>query len=416
MRVLLIILLGLFVAASLALIMVRNPGYVLIAREPYVLETSLAVFALLLAALFVIFYYNLRLASRILRTPHALTRWRQARRTRRAREAWQAGLTHLLAGEWLEAEKSLLASLHAADSPFLCNLAAAVAAHEQNDRDKRDRYLTEAQRHVHETDGLAAALLQARLQLAGGELEPAHATLARLHSEHPKHAETARLLIEVFRRLHDWPSLSRLLPEARKRRWLAEAELDRLERDLHHALLSLNLPVGTLAPLRTAWSAMPAAWRDDPALVATYARQLLRHGAFDECARLLEATLENHWNEELVQLYGQIPDSQPAARFDIAEEWLARHGESAVLILTLGLLAAQVKRPDRARFYLEKSLALAASAEAHEALAALHAEAGESAPALEHYRRALQYNREIRAAAPVRPAAAKARGETDYGY
>ena len=52
MKTLFGILLLLFIAASAALFVAKNPGYVLIAREPWVLETSLAVFALILTALF----------------------------------------------------------------------------------------------------------------------------------------------------------------------------------------------------------------------------------------------------------------------------------------------------------------------------------------------------------------------------
>ncbi len=77
MRTLFGILLLLFVAASATLVAFRNPGYVLITREPYVLETSLAVFLLIAAAVFTVVYFGVRLLVRIVRAPHSLTRWRQ---------------------------------------------------------------------------------------------------------------------------------------------------------------------------------------------------------------------------------------------------------------------------------------------------------------------------------------------------
>src|SRR4030067_1531299 len=107
MRTLFSTLLLLFVAAAAPLVAFRNPGYVLITREPYVLETSLAVFLLIAVAIFTVLFLCGRLLVRIVRVPHSLTRWRQTRRTRKAREAFLNGLTHLLAGEWVKAEKDL---------------------------------------------------------------------------------------------------------------------------------------------------------------------------------------------------------------------------------------------------------------------------------------------------------------------
>src|SRR4030067_901783 len=144
MRTLFSTLLLLFVAASATLVAFRNPGYGLITREPYVLETSLAVFLLIAVAIFTVLYLCVRLLVRIVRVPHSLTRLRQTRRTRQAREAFLNGLTYLLAGEWLKAEKDLVASLHAADSPFLGYLAAALAAQGHGETAKRDQYLSHA--------------------------------------------------------------------------------------------------------------------------------------------------------------------------------------------------------------------------------------------------------------------------------
>jgi HemY protein len=388
MRILFGSLLLLFVAASTALIAMRDPGYVLITREPYVLETSLAVFLPILALLFVGFYYGVRLVSRLWHSPRDLKRWRQARRTRRAREAFLAGLTQIMAGEWFKAEKSLLACMHAADSPFLAQLAAAVAAHGQNDRPKRERYLAQAlaQAGPH---GDAVRLVQARLQLASGELEPAHAVLVRLQADHPVHAETVRLLLTVLRRLRDWPALARLLPEARRHHWLPDAELAGLELDTHGALLGLELPDGAQAALERAWEAVPKHLHDQPAIVAAYARQLLRHGDVPECLRLLEAALEKRWDEELVHLYGMATGPQPLQQLETAEEWLTRHGESAMLYLTLGRLARRSRLDDRAQVYLEKSLGVNAGAEAHEELGSLFATRDQPTQALEHCRQAL---------------------------
>lgn len=394
MRALFVILLMLFVAASATLIAFRNPGYVLIAREPFVLETSLAVFLLIAAAAFAVLYAGVRLLVRIIRVPKSLTRWRQTRRTRKAREAFLNGLTHLLGGEWLKAEQELVASLHAADSPLLGLLGAALAAQGQGDTGKRDGYLARAHQYGGNTS-LAAQTLQAQAQLLSHQDEQALATLTQLRAQHPQPAQPLRLLIETQRRLRDWQNLARLLPEARRRALLPENELDDLERETHGALLNLPLPDGALPTLQQAWTAAPKALRRHPDLVAVYARQLIRQGAADECVQLLAVTLERDWDERLVLLYGEAQGTRPAVQLEAAEEWQARHGDSPALLLTLGRLARRNRLNTRARGYLEKSIALVATAEAHAELGLLFEETGDSVEALRHCRQALELCRDL---------------------
>jgi HemY protein len=408
------ILLLLFVAASAALLVARDPGYVLVAREPLVIETSLAVFVLLLAAGFVALYALVRLTLRLWRAPRDLARWRQTRRTRRARAAFQDGLSQLLTGDWLKAEKSLLTGQRGADSPFLGNLAAALAAHGQHDAARRDRYLAAAHDQAGE-HALAADLLQARLQLASGELEPAHAALRQMAEQHPAQAEIRRLLISVLRRLRDWQALARLMPEARQRHLLPETELDAIELETQLALLSLDLPRGALDTLHQAWATVPATLRDHPQLLATYARQLLRQDAADEAVALLGQALDRHWDPALLQQYGETIGARPAAQLETAEEWRARHGDSAALLLTIGRLARHLQQHDKARAALERSLTLGAGSAAHAELARLFEAQGDTARALEHYRRALETACLPAAAAAGRPTP-RASGKTDYGY
>jgi len=417
MKTLFGILLLLFVAASVTLVAFRNPGYVLITREPYVLETSLAVFLLIASVVFAILYFCVRLLVRIVHVPHSLTRWRQTRRTRKAREAFLSGLTQLFAGEWLKAEKELLASLHAADSPFLGYLAAALAAQGQGDTDKRDHYLSQAHQ-LDSADTLATEMTQTQLQLLAGQNEQALATLTRVQANHPHQAQAVRLLIETYRRLRDWQNLARLLPEARRRHLLPDEDLDSLERATQRELLSLPLPDGALDTLHRAWSEVSESARRHPDMVYVYARQLIDQNAMDECTALLAMTLERQWDERLVLLYGEARDALPAAQLETAEEWLTRHGESPALLLTLGRLAHRNRLTERARGYLEKSIELGATAEAHAELGQLFEETGDSSRALSHCRQALDLCRQLHQ--PVLSHQNRTASETsraiDYGY
>ena len=80
MRFLLLLFLAL--AAGIALtVFVDNPGYVLITREPWSVETSLTLFALGLFLAFISFYLLVRLLKNLFATPTKVRRW-QVRRHR----------------------------------------------------------------------------------------------------------------------------------------------------------------------------------------------------------------------------------------------------------------------------------------------------------------------------------------------
>jgi len=390
MRFLFGALLLLFLAASTTLIAMRDPGYVLISREPYSLETSLAIFLVLLTAVFVAFYYLLRLAFRLWNSPGDLTRWRQTRRTRRARESFLEGLRNLALGDWYKAEKSLLACMHAVDSPQLASLGAAIAAHGQGDVKKRDQYLSQAG-EIPGTGGSAVLILKTKMLLADGNLPAARSVLMDLQAERMDHSESARLLVSLLRQENDWTNVVRLLPAVRRHSWIPEQELYQIEIEAHASLLRLPLPANAGSALDLAWESVPKQIRSRPRVVAAYVRQLINQNRALEGREIIETILENSWEPELVNLYGQVTDASDAAsRLEVAEEWLARHGEEQEIFLALGRLTRRAGQAGRARQFLEKSLRIRPSADAHEELATLSADEGDLDGALDHCRQAIR--------------------------
>ena len=74
MRFLLILFLAL--AAGIALtLLAENPGYIIITREPWSLETSLTAFALGLGLAFILIYTLVRLLDHLINAPANLRHW-----------------------------------------------------------------------------------------------------------------------------------------------------------------------------------------------------------------------------------------------------------------------------------------------------------------------------------------------------
>ena len=421
MKLLIFIILVLFGAVSLGLIAMENPGYVLIAREPWSIEMSLTVFVILQLVGGVALYLLLHLLVRLWNTPREVARWRMGRRTQRARATLVQAMIALAENNWLEAEKNALIEVHSGEFPQANYLLAAYAAQKHGDHEKRDEYLALAHQNAPQ-DSLAIGMAQAQLQIIAQQYEQALATLSQLRIHDPKHGHVLGLLAQVYRELRDWDSLAKIIPELKKRKALPVGDIDALELETRRQLLMLPLPSGASGILKKSWNAVPQYLRQHPQLVAIYAQHLIDQGEAEECETLLASTIEHNWDETLVRLYGLVQGHDPSAQMDTALEWLNRQHDDASVLLTLGRLALRCKMPGKAREYLEKAVDLNGPLEAYHELGKLLDQAGEHTQAMALYHRAMERcTKELRAAArsaatPAHTRLGKTPATADYGY
>lgn len=389
MKLLLFIILTLFVAVSLTILAIENPGYVLLVREPWSLEMPLTLFALLLVVAVAALYFVIYLLVRLWHIPQEVSRWRKLRHNRRAYETLSQGLTYLFEGSWKKAEKRLLADLRYSQAPLLNYIAAAYAAQAQGDSEKRSEYLSLA--HQNENRGnFAIGMTQAHLHYFAHQYEQALAILTQLRIESPHHSHTLSLLTSVYQQLNDWASLANLIPELRKNRVMPASDIETLELETHRQLLTLPLPSGATETLERAWQLVPKNLRDDPTLVGIYTLHLINQGEMDKSETLLNTVLKRTWSDNLVYLYGQVRSTDLVTQLQTAEKWLTQHPNDPVLLLTLGYVALANKHKAKAQEYWERSIALREMAEAYDQLARLLEQTGQTEKAREYYRHAIR--------------------------
>ena len=387
MRLLVTTLLALLGAVGLALLARRDPGYVLIARSDWTLETSLTLAVIVVLATFTTLYFSLRALINTWQLPRRMATWRQLRRQMKARRATHRGLIDLAEGHWAEAEHHLTKYAEFSDTPLLNYLTAARAAQQQGADQRRDHYLSLAHRSMPEAE-LAVGLTQAEVQLSHGQLEQALATLMHLRTVAPRHTHVLYLLKRLYQRLKDWGQLKALLPDLRRNKVLGEEALQKLEKDVQ--LESLKQASSSRSALHDVWQALPKHLRQDTDLSYLYAQGLVHLGDDEEAERLLRETLKRRWQVELVHLYGRIHSADPARQLYNAEAWLRQHERDPLLLLTLGRLCLRNALWGKARSYLEASLGIERSAETLRELGVLLEQLGEVDSARALYREGLE--------------------------
>lgn len=373
---LLLVILG--AGAFVGELMIKDSGYVLIAYNQTTIETSLWVLLVALLIVFIVTHWVINLVTHTKLPTTKLKAWKDQRNQLISRRKTLKGLTSLSEGNWAQAQKQLAQAAERSDLPMVNYLAAARAAHEQDNEQATDELLQKARNTTPEAE-VTVAISQAEIQLSRGQLEPCLATLLRLRTLAPKNTYVMRLLKDIYVRLNDWQALSKLIPLLRKHQVLKDDELEQLSHQCASQLLDESiskLPVETseddrLNALDKAWGELSKDQTRNGDLVQHYTELLVSLGAEDHAEKNLRDLIKRNWDEKLVNIYGRLNGENPKKQLDTARGWLKSHDDSAALLLTLGRLSMRNQHWGQAVKHFEHSLELAPSSETLAELARL---------------------------------------------
>jgi HemY protein len=378
-------------AVVLSLWVKEDNGYVLIGYGSWTIEGSLALFALVVIALFLMLYVTIRSFIHVWRMPDRVATWRKKRRVLKAQQALTSGLVELAEGRWKVAERHLTRFATQSETPLLNYLAAARAAQLQGAHERRDDYLHLAHESMPSAD-VAVGLTQAELQLAHQQYEQALATLMHVRNLSPKHSYVMTLLKKLYENLGEWQKLEEMLPELKRRRVINEQEFQALEMRVYRERLKQEST--QLSSLVNYWQMIPKSVRQQQSLLLDYCRYMMTLDAGSRVEPLIATSVMREWSTDLVAIYGQIELADPSHQLATAENWLKNHAEDPVLLLTLAKLSLLNKLWGKGRSYLEASIAIAPTAESYQQLGLLLERLGETEKAMQCFRDGLCLNHE----------------------
>jgi len=338
-----------------AVLLVRDdPGVVMLRYRGWTIDTSLAVALAVVVIVAVAIYYLFRFLRGIWRMPYALQRQSQNRRHAKARRQLNQGLIDLAEGRFEQAENHFMRLVQLSDSPLVHYLAAARAAQLQGKHDARDSYLKAAHEANPEAE-LAIGVTQAELQLAHQQTEQALATLSHLHSIAPRHDYVTMLLARAYFELEDWTALVGILPDVRRKKLLKEKRLHEME--LAGYCGALQRSTSSQESLEKAWRGIPKSLQSDPAMMRFYLDVLARQRWHSSGAeQMLLKSLENQWDDSLIEVYGRLEARDANAQLARAEKWLDDFGHNENLLLALGRISMRARLWGKAQGYLEASI------------------------------------------------------------
>lgn len=405
MKRLFLVLIVLVLSVGAALWFKENNGYALFTAGPWTLQMSLFVFVGGLIALFVALNALWGLLQGLWYMPAGVRLWAGNRRRNKAREKLVGGLMLLAEGRNKEAEKAALHRADAFDMPVLSYLVAAIAAQRQGAWNARDQYLALADPGERRAQ-VALNMLQAQLQMQAQQWEQAMTKLSWVRERAPHNRHALRLLAESALALQNWERLAELLPDLRMNRVLSEAKLEDLEVQTAEARLRAASEQGP-APLDAIWREFTREQKRLPAIIALYARSLIRTGQAEQAEQLLRNRLDKDWDPRLLNVYAELDLGPATQALAVTERWLQDHPEDPDLLYAAGSQALRSEQLGSARSYLEASVSRSERPGTLRLLGDVYDRLGESGRARDSYRRALTKTLGEEPIHPVLPVAAE---------
>jgi len=273
--VLVLVLLALVLGGLLAALMVRDPGYVLLAWDGMTVETSiwLALFALALGVF--IASRAFRFIRALIGSGDGLRRWLHTRQREAAGRRFNQGLLLLAEGRWNDALSAFLGSARTDANALPGLLHAARAAHQLGKSEERDALLDRATKAV-PAAAVAAGLERASMQQAEGEWERSLATLSDLGRGAPHHPLVLTLTFRARIALGDADGAEELLKDVTQAGIASTEEVGRAREQICLARLARIRTTDAAADhARALWKRTLAATREQEDVLLAYVDALL---------------------------------------------------------------------------------------------------------------------------------------------
>lgn len=370
MRGLLWVLILFAAASGIALMAHFNEGYVLLVVASYRVEMSLNLVIFSIFGGFVLFYMLLRGAALAVALPERMRKSReQSRREKRT--------TLLLDALRLYFERRYGAAMNCLNQinepGNLEGVAALVAARItlcMQEPEKQAAWLDSA---VQRDAGLkmAAWMLEAERCIQAKMFAEAIELLKKIQDaseHHDQHLIVLKMELQARQAMRESDEILRVTRALEELDGI-DPETARLAKLAAH-LDNIEKKADDPDQLTAYYKGIPT-HEETQEVIHAYAGQLVRKGNSDMAQRFIEKQLSRHWDQTLVDLYGEIGGGEVDLRHLQMEKWKHEHDDDAHLWHAFAKIYLQQNMPEKAEEALVKALSIKELPEARQMLVKL---------------------------------------------
>ena len=379
-------------AVALALAGHYGSGFVVFVIPPWRAETSIMLYVMLQLFLFAAAYFLIQLAVKTYRLPRLLRKNKIESARTKSRDQLLESLQLLFSGEFRTAEARARTAMQHNDTRDMAAAIAAWAAYEGGNSGAAVPYLD----HIrNEGSSRMRDASKAYMLLADGKAHEALSLLKHLAASDPKNPGVLKMKVEAELAEKAWDDALVTLAPLTRSGMLPEGAAQQIR--LNAELNLIKSKPADPDIITAAWRAFARESRYDATMASTVATRLQAMGCGDEARDVIEQTIEargdERWESTLAAIYADCKTDATLAQIERGERWLRQHARDAVLLATLGKLCMRQALWGKAQSYLEASVALEPTLDAHMTLARLMEQLGRNDEAIRHVRRSAELAR-----------------------
>ena len=376
-------------AVALALAGRYGNGYVVFVVPPWRAEMSVMLYGILQLVLFALAYLLIQLAVKTYRLPRQLRKSKAEHERSKSRDVLLESLQLLFSGQFCSAEAQARNAMQHDETRDMGAAIAAWAAYEGGNSGAAVPYLD----HIRsEGSSRMRDASKAYMLLADGKAADALALLKDLAVSDPKNPGVLKMKVEAEMAGKAWDDVLITLAPLTRSGMLPPGAAQQIRLNAEINLLK-SKPANPEA-ITEAWKAFADESRFDVDMVATVARRLLALGCGEEAKTVIEDAIDQRgaddWDSQLAAIYADCITESTLAQIERAERWLRQHARDAELLATLGKLCMRQALWGKAQSYLEASVALQPTLDAHMTLSRLMEKLGRNDEAIRHMRRSAE--------------------------
>jgi HemY protein len=380
------------VAVAIALAGSHGTGYVVMVIPPWRIELSVMLFVILIFTGFALAYWAIRLAVATYGLPRHMKKVRAENERAKSRDAVFASLELLFSGRFRDAEEKARAGMQHDDTRDLAAALAAWAAYEGGNSGAAVPYLDRIRGEGGEKSANMRDASKAYMLLADGRAHEARELLKNLAESDPKNPGVLKMKVEAEVAEKAWDDVLATLNPLARSGLLPEAAAQQIR--LNAQMNLIKAKPADAEVILASWKALDNESRYDPAMAVTVAKRLVGLGSGEAAKLVVEDTINRRgpegWESSLAAIYADCKGESTLAQIERAEKWLKQHARDAVLLATLGKLCMRQSLWGKAQSYLEASVALQPTLDAHMTLARLMEQMGKRDEAVRHIRRSAE--------------------------
>ncbi|MCX7552380.1 tetratricopeptide repeat protein [Marinicella sp. S1101] len=375
-KVILLIIL-LLAVAWLTPQLIKNPGLIQVELLGYQIQMTAIAAGILLLLVFVAIWFIYGLLKAPKKAINHLT-------ANHSRKKFARGLLALSEGKWSTAEKLLVASAQKSPTPELSFMAAARAAVAQNDLQRAEAHLDEAEKVI--DNPLTVDLTRCEIWVKSGQAEKALPLLATILNTYPNNPRAVHLQTQASQQTQDWKLLQSTIPKAEKLAIINHQQSNELKTKV---TLERFAAASSESELDDIWHALSK--KQQQSYRHSYCETGLRLGAYQQVTGFIEKSMKNEFDEQMVTYWSALPYNLNH-RLKVAEKWLVQHPNQAAVLLCNAKLHVEKKNWDKAESLLLEVLKTTPSQEVHQLLGLIYQEKEQPDEALAHFRAAVLPN------------------------